>query len=524
MPVDSIGSLAPLIDAQVLNLTGEDTPQIYTLCGKGPRSALRVLKHGLEVSEIAVSELPGIPSALWTVRISASDQFDRYIVISFVNATLVLSIGDSVEEVTDTGFLVSTATLSVSELGDDGLVQVYAHGIRHIRQDRRVSEWRTPKGLTILHACCNKRQVAVALSSGEIVYFELDRSDNLNEYQEHKEMGQVASITLSPISEGRQRAQFLAVGCMDNTVRMLSLDPSNCLEELSLQALSATPTALALNEMVDSTSGITSLFLNIGLGNGVLLRTTVDSVTGVLTDSRLRFLGAKPIKLFSVQIAGQAALLALSTSPWLSYSYQSRQRLVPLTYEAIEYGSSFSSEQCQEGMVVISGSTLRIISVDKLGGVFNQSSIKLKYTPRRFVFDEPSKAFVIIEADHNVLCDSELQKRLGQRTDMSDDDYSILDPEVFGTPAAGEGKWASCIRLLDPVSAETHDLIELTNNEAAVSICVGTFSSHPRETLYVVGSSSDRTFNPPRASEGFISIFRITQDKKFELIHKVLFI
>lgn len=46
----------------------EDTPQLYMLCGRGPRSTVRVLRHGLEVSEMAVSELPGNPNAVWTVK------------------------------------------------------------------------------------------------------------------------------------------------------------------------------------------------------------------------------------------------------------------------------------------------------------------------------------------------------------------------------------------------------------------------------------------------------------------------
>lgn len=52
------------------------------------------------------------------------DEFDAYIIVSFVNATLVLSIGETVEEVTDSGFLGTTPTLSCSLLGDDALVQV----------------------------------------------------------------------------------------------------------------------------------------------------------------------------------------------------------------------------------------------------------------------------------------------------------------------------------------------------------------------------------------------------------------
>lgn len=55
-----------------------------------------------------------------------SDEFDAYIIVSFVNATLVLSIGETVEEVTDSGFLGTTPTLSCSLLGEDALVQVRA--------------------------------------------------------------------------------------------------------------------------------------------------------------------------------------------------------------------------------------------------------------------------------------------------------------------------------------------------------------------------------------------------------------
>ena len=109
---------------QIADLANEDTPQLYVACGRGPRSSLRVLRHGLEVSEMAVSELPGNPNAVWTVKQSMQDEFDSYIVVSFVNATLVLSIGETVEEVTDSGFLGTTPTLSCSQLGDDALIQV----------------------------------------------------------------------------------------------------------------------------------------------------------------------------------------------------------------------------------------------------------------------------------------------------------------------------------------------------------------------------------------------------------------
>lgn len=84
--------MRPLVlSAQVANLLGEEIPQVYSLCGRGPRSSLRVLRPGLAVTEMAVSPLPGNPTAVWTAKRTNTSEFDNYIVVSFVNATLVIS-------------------------------------------------------------------------------------------------------------------------------------------------------------------------------------------------------------------------------------------------------------------------------------------------------------------------------------------------------------------------------------------------------------------------------------------------
>ena len=66
--VDELESLSPMTESKVLNLTGEDSPQIYSICGRGAMSSFKVLKHGLQVTEMATSELPGTPTSIWTLR------------------------------------------------------------------------------------------------------------------------------------------------------------------------------------------------------------------------------------------------------------------------------------------------------------------------------------------------------------------------------------------------------------------------------------------------------------------------
>lgn len=517
LAVEELDSLSPALGCTIADLANEDTPQLYVACGRGPRSCLRVLRHGLEVSEMAVSELPGNPNAVWTVKRKSDEDFDAYIIVSFVNATLVLSIGETVEEVTDSGFLGTTPTLSCAQIGDDALVQVYPEGIRHIRADKRVNEWRTPGKKAIVKCAVNQRQVVIALTGGELVYFEMDPTGQLNEYTDRREMSaDIICMSLASVPTGEQRSRFLAVGLADSTVRIISLDPSDCLSPLSMQALPATPESLSIVEMgaAESDPSIQGmLYLNIGLQNGVLLRTVLDQVTGDLSDTRTRYLGSRPVKLFKVRMQGSDAALAMSSRSWLSYYYQNRFHLTPLSYETLEYASGFSSEQCPEGIVAISANTLRILALEKLGAVFNQVSTPLEYTPRKFVVNPDTNHLIIIETDHNAYTEKMKQQRKQQMAEemveaagegeqelaaeMAAAFLSETLPEtIFGSPKAGSGMWASVVRVLSPSDGHTICKVALEQNEAALSVALVRFSSQPDEQYVVVGVARDLQLNP----------------------------
>ena len=90
--------------------------------------------------------------------------------------------------------------------------------------------------------------MVIALTGGELVYFEMDlvrngdylplffhlflplsplQSGQLNEYTERKEMmADVVCMSLGSVPPGEQRSRFLSVGLSDQTVRIISLDPS----------------------------------------------------------------------------------------------------------------------------------------------------------------------------------------------------------------------------------------------------------------------------------------------------------
>ncbi|TMS05523.1 Splicing factor 3B subunit 3 [Larimichthys crocea] len=533
--VDEQENLSPIMSCQIADLANEDTPQLYVACGRGPRSTLRVLRHGLEVSEMAVSELPGNPNAVWTVRRHVEDEFDAYIIVSFVNATLVLSIGETVEEVTDSGFLGTTPTLSCSLLGEDALVQVYPDGIRHIRADKRVNEWKTPGKKTIVRCAVNQRQVVIALTGGELVYFEMDPSGQLNEYTERKEMSaDVVCMSLANVPPGEQRSRFLAVGLVDNTVRIISLDPSDCLQPLSMQALPAQPESLCIVEMggvekqdeLGEKGTIGFLYLNIGLQNGVLLRTVLDPVTGDLSDTRTRYLGSRPVKLFRVRMQGQEAVRDSNIS-------------IKLTLRLYEF-VVFKRPNNHEMNPKCSASPLpgRILALEKLGAVFNQVAFPLQYTPRKFVIHPETNNLVLIETDHNAYTEATKAQRKQQMAEemveaAGEDERELaaemaaaflnenLPEAIFGAPKAGSGQWASLVRLVNPIQGSTLDQVQLEQNEAAFSVAVCRFPNTGDDWYVLVGVARDMILNPRSVGGGFIYTYRLVcGGEKLEFVHK----
>ncbi|KAJ7485181.1 CPSF A subunit region-domain-containing protein [Mycena galericulata] len=513
---DEAPALNPIIQSKLLEGAPHSSPQILAACGRGPRSTLRILQLGLAVDEIVRCDVRASPNGLWVTKRTERDEKDTYIVLSFANATLVFSIGDELVEVQDTGFLSSVPSLAIQQLGADSLVQVHPAGLRHVSATGQLREWAVPPGKTIINAATNKRQIAVALSSAEIVYFEVDLDGQLNEYQERKAMGSaVLTLGLAEVEEGHQRTPYLAVGCEDQTIRILSLDPEHTLENVGLQALISPPSAICIVRLPDSAGDI-EYIVHIGLANGVLLRTVLDTTNGTLTDTRSRFVGSRAVRLSRVILQKAGAVLVLSTRPWIYYTHNGQQRFAPLLYDELQYGCNFSHEMCEGGLAAIVGNELRIFKLTKINQQLNQRSIPLSHTPRQMVSHPKTGYVYIAESDHRVIGDMSIEREKGdeESLDMSDEDY-----RTFGRPSASAGSWSSCVRVVDPVKERTVALIHLAENEAAFSVAIVPFAALQGELLLVVGTATDVVMEPRSCSSGFLRTYKITDSGELELSH-----
>ena len=250
------------------------------------------------------------------------------------------------------------------------------------------------------------------------------------------------------------------------------------------------------------------------------MKTSVDNITGALSDTRTRYLGKRSVSLFKVH--NNSSILSVSSKLWLSYIFMSKHYTIPLNYESIDFASSFSSEQCLDGIVAISDNNLRIFYVERLGEIFNQTVLPLRYTPRKIVINPENNNILTIESDINVISKTEkedFKKQIALKTD--DDEYIKLSETQIGVPYI-EGKWASCIRMIDPYEHKLLDLIEFEGNEAAFSSCVMTFSNTVGELFLIVGTAKDMKLHPRSCTSASIIVFAFKENgNKIEFLHRV---
>lgn len=539
--IDELKSAAPILDLQIENVMKDEVPNIYCLTGKGPRASLRTLKHGIAVNEIGVSRLKVNPTNVWTVKSSSGDQYDKYIIVSFADSTIVLSVDETIEQLTESDpayglFLLNTTTLNVGRIGDDALIQIYPEGIRHIRGDGRIQEWRPPGGKKIVQSCLNDKQVAIALNGGDLYYFEIDRTQKLVEIEKLELSGkEIVSLAIQSVPAGRQRGSFLAAADNDNKLRIYSLDPADCLKNRFHQQLPAKAISLAFVDMF--VYGSHQSFLAVGTVSGIFMRSRVE-YTGQLTDNRKKFLGIRPVKLVPIKVEGENALLCLSSRTWLLYSHQKSIRINPLAYGQLEGASTFESEQCTDGVICVTKDRLRIFTPERLGEIYSQTEIPLSYTPRQSSMIPHSKHMIIIESDHNAYSLEDVEKiraqyqeyqttvemQMEKSEEEEEEEEEGMSDASYGVPKPGPGQWASCIRLLDLTQGKTLDLIQLDNNECAVSVCTVTFKDHSNQLFVCVGTAKDLVLLPKRkCSQGYIRVYKvIDQGRKLELLETKL--
>eukprot|EP00388_Colpodella_angusta_P000978 GDKJ01003288.1.p1 GENE.GDKJ01003288.1~~GDKJ01003288.1.p1 ORF type:complete len:1384 (+),score=369.78 GDKJ01003288.1:37-4188(+) len=443
--VETLPSIAPMTEMLVDNLLDDDTSkgsQIIVGGGCGRRAFLKSLSHGRAIEEIAADALPGVASGVWTLKAKQDDESDKYIVVSFKDSTLVLEVGESIEECEQTPLVTHTKTLDCKLLADGSIIQIHPSGWRHIPRAGHASlaprDWRSPPQRPVVAASCNPSQVLLGLGGGVLVLFELDpATSQLVEVHQRDASTDITCLALQPPAANDRLGHFAAVGLSDNTVRIFhasgpkalrmagaqSLPPDSAADSVAFMRV--TTSTLAYNhdsianrsavvrgddEMMtgedtqDNTSAetvqsrlaragttiqSTTWYLSVGCVNGILIRSTFDPVLGTVSNVRSRFLGGAAVRLQPIVTSdNMSALVALTAKPWLicqTSRWSSAVEVIPLAVDhPLEWVATLKSDFSGSALVGTGRGMLRIIAVEekRSDGVFVEKKMKLSYTPR----------------------------------------------------------------------------------------------------------------------------------------------
>lgn len=570
-----VENLNPVIDCTIHssdNVT--DLPVIISLCGSQSRSSLKILNHEIPYTEIVSQELPSKVEAVFAFATHADDANDKLIALSFYDETLLLKIGEEVEEAENTGFKTDVATLAAAQLGNGSVVQVYADGVRQIFYDDHdkpvdTVDWKAPVGIEVLHGAASETQVVLALSSREIAYFEVDEQDRLIEYGERKELGsQITSLCLGELSGGHKRFPFIFAGGKNQTLTVLKTDPSATLDVVSKQDLSSVPTSLAAFSMKSPSAFVhsesddeaeedesrihqESLFLHIGMANGVYARLKLDPVTGELSNPRNQYVGPQKVLLSKLEIGHQNVVAINSVRTYLGYTTTTDFTITALSKPAFCDVCTFKSEDVSSnGVLAIDSNTLYILTVDQLDSSLLIESIPLRYTPKAMADTINDNGMVYIaEADNGLRSpyveeeksdenssNPPISNESGNSNDVvnSNESADSTQPDEivlyetddekdeyyqqFGYPHL-ESSWASCIQVASFENKAVGQTIELLN-EAAFKMCSVTFSSNLEQRFLVVVTSVHQMFAPNCNDGTYLRVYEVEQDGSLTFHYK----
>ncbi|CAN8069477.1 unnamed protein product [Agarophyton chilense] len=416
--VASMDSFSPLLSHTSITLpSGEAALLLAT--GAWSAGFVRLVRRGIGILPMSDPlNMGGQISDLYAFKKSSEALYDEFIVISFEKRTKVLAVGEAkVEETSESGFELNDTTLCAAQMGLSSLVQVHKHGLRYVHGGRAndATEWKPPVPSRITAGCCNRNQLVVILSSGTLVYFEVDSANDLllemdkiagalqpvggNEFVTHGagEDDRVPVLTIADATIGRAKASIFAVaGGGSNRVRLYQVQTNGKVQSLGLHIAPAIVESLALVDFgcIESTTiagtrkpdtALTTyepmLTLLIGTKHGAMIRLNVDSLTGAMSGKRSSFLGPDPVCVRPARLAGIPTCLIIGSRPWLLFRQGSRLVLSQMCIGAFENATAFSSEQSPDGFVAANGSQLHLLCIDLQHAVTSSGQLSAK-TPQ----------------------------------------------------------------------------------------------------------------------------------------------
>ncbi|GMH41385.1 hypothetical protein BSKO_09295 [Bryopsis sp. KO-2023] len=452
----SFTNVGPIVDFCVMDLDRQGQCQVVTCSGAFLEGSLRIVRNGIGITEQATIELPGI-KGLWSLKKSISDEFDTFLVLSFVNETRILAVNeeDEVEEATIDGFDGEAQTLHSSNLIGSHMLQVTSSQVLVVSSmDLALKgSWQPADGYSINVASSSPSQVFLAGGQGGCVYLKIRENGEVDVAGTCKMESEVSCVDITPIGSDTNEASIAAVGTWDMNLSLFALPSLSPIAKMQLSS-----EVIPRSILFASFEG--SAFLLCAMGDGGMYSWRVDPESGALADKKKMSLGTKPVTLRRFWTNGTSHVFAASDRPTVIYGANKKLLYSNLNEDDVNFLGSFNSASFPDSLALAKEGSLTIGSIDEIQKLHIRS-VPLGEQPRRICHQPETKSLGVL------VCG------IGERPQNS---LRIFNQETF----------------------EVMDTLPLDTNEEGLSILSTSFANDPNVyfvvgTAYVVPSEEDPT-------------------------------
>ena len=534
----TLPSLSGLVETKFADLTGDGIGQLYGIQGGVNGSRLVSLKFSLEVQKLTESTPQIKPKNLLPVRALNSTTPNglpqtKYLLLTIEGKTCLLGVGEKITEVTEpVGFATEEETIHLFELRNDirqnnVWVQITTKEIRVVFSADKFSQTQMISGKRIRLATHYEDKVLTINNANQIEFFRFNNVTSEMDSESRADLDQEVLCLCVFGGNSRTGSIMAALGFVDNTIKIYSLDVKSCLTRLSLLALQSPTTSM---EFVEG-------HLLIGLASGKFNRVFVDPMTGALGEIRTRQLGNKPIRIFKdiplnldeildskVKENGKGTFVC-GEQTFFAFQQEEFFELVNVNLNEPNRIRSLCPIENQIGercfMYITENGSMKIVQVlNQKKGVFRDKEILLEQTGRKMLINKENLSLVVVQSQNRVHEKNKLtrkliklksffEKNLSLNIDLTAKQVSLLSFCPRST------QWMSTLTIINPFNFSKSSTFTLPgNNKHILAAQIVQFKENEGQQMLLVSVCEDHDILKNTFSSSYIVAYSFEDNNK----------
>eukprot|EP00759_Apiculatamorpha_spiralis_P043258 PhF_6_TR40769/c1_g1_i4/m.61478/K10610/DDB1; DNA damage-binding protein 1 len=290
--IEFLQNIGPVMSMIASDIDESGRNALISCSGGFANATLRVIRSGIAVRSSVLSNVPGV-RGMWSLKRRMTDNQQSYVVLAFLGGTIVLSVGNEVQQ--ENVIDGSVATVHCTNLEDSVNGKgYYAHvgpqAITLLTEEgwQKCAEFSAPSGQEILLGSNSKRNLAIG--AGRSLCVVNVQNGSFQIVATHELPHDIACLNLSLEDTGMN---VVTVGTWsDHVVTVFGLPSMNVILRTTLPTL---PRSCLIHRFEDS------VHLMVGQGNGMLamwkIINNVENGSVTLHDERTYNFGSKAVSL-----------------------------------------------------------------------------------------------------------------------------------------------------------------------------------------------------------------------------------